>query len=99
MITLGGYVKMLDEREGDVAPAELGHAYNRKSVGVRMAIAAAGPSFNLIFTLAAFWLMFVIGKPDFQPVIRHVDHIAASAGFAQEARVTAMGVDPLTTWT
>ncbi len=99
MIPLGGYVKMLDEREGDVAPAELGHAYNRKAVGVRMAIAAAGPAFNLIFTLAAFWLMFVIGKPDYQPVIGHVDHIAASAGFAQGDRITAVGDDAVETWT
>ena len=99
MIPLGGYVKMLDEREGEVAPGELGRAFNRKPVGVRMAIAAAGPAFNLIFTLVAFWLMFVIGKPDFLPVVGHVDHVAASAGFAEGDRIAAIGDATIDTWT
>ena len=98
-IPLGGYVKMLDEREGEVAPAELAHAYNRKTPWQRIAISAAGPAFNLIFTLAAFWLMFVIGKPDYQPVVGHVDHVAASAGFRSGDRITAIGGDPVRTWT
>ena len=98
-IPLGGYVKMLDEREGEVAPAELDQAFNRKPVGLRMAIAAAGPAFNLIFTLAAFWLMFVIGKPDYQPIVGHVDHIAANAGFQDGDRITAIDGHPVDTWT
>ena len=98
-IPLGGYVKMLDEREGEVAPAELAHAYNRKTPWQRIAISAAGPAFNLIFTLAAFWMMFVIGKPDYQPVVGHVDHVAASAGFRSGDRITAIGGDPVRTWT
>ncbi len=97
-IPLGGYVKMLDEREGEVAPEDLAQTFNRKSVGVRMAIAAAGPAFNLIFTVLAFWLMFVIGKPDYQPVIGHVDHIAASAGFEPGDRITRIGDEPVATW-
>src|SRR5688572_9390713 len=71
-IPLGGYVKMLDEREGDVAAADLPGAFNRKPVLSRIAIVAAGPAFNLIFAVAAFWLMFVIGKPDFQPIVGRV---------------------------
>src|SRR4029077_15722200 len=55
-IPLGGYVKMLDEREGGVAPADLEHPHNRKPVLQRIAIAAAGPAFNLIFAIVAFWL-------------------------------------------
>ncbi|NCT68697.1 MAG: RIP metalloprotease RseP [Rhodanobacteraceae bacterium] len=98
-IPLGGYVKMLDEREGAVDAAELDRAFNRKPVGQRMAIAAAGPAFNLVFTLAAFWLMFVIGKPDYQPVLGPVDHIAASAGFQAGDRITAVGGTPVETWT
>src|SRR6187455_3053118 len=47
-IPLGGYVKMLDEREGDVAPADAEQAFNRKSVGRRIAIVAAGPFANLL---------------------------------------------------
>lgn len=98
-IPLGGYVKMLDEREGEVASAELGQTFNRKPVGMRMAIAAAGPAFNLIFTIAAFWLMFVIGKPDYLPIVGHVDHIAASAGFQDGDRITRIGNQAIATWT
>ena len=100
-IPLGGFVKMLDERESDVdiAPADLEHAHNRKTVGQRMAISAAGPAFNLIFTLAAFWLMFVIGKPDYTPVVGRVDHVAQTAGFESGDRITAIDGQRTDTWT
>ncbi len=100
-IPLGGYVKMLDEREStDAIPAgDLARAHNRASLGARMAISAAGPAFNLIFTLLAFWLMFVIGKPDYQPVVGHVDQIAASAGFQNGDRITAINGHAIETWT
>src|SRR5688572_28705226 len=97
-IPLGGYVKMLDEREGDVAPDEVARAFNRQPVGRRMAIAAAGPAFNLVFTLAAFWLMFLIGKPDYLPVVGHVEHAAAAAGFAQGDLITAIDGQQVATW-
>ena len=60
-IPLGGYVKMLDEREGDVAPSELGRAFNRKPVLQRMAIVAAGPLANLLMAFALLWAMLVVG--------------------------------------
>jgi len=99
-IPLGGYVKMLDEREMDDAPApeSLVGAHNRQPVGRRMAISAAGPAFNLVFTLAAFWLMFVVGKPDYLPVVGHVDQLAASAGFHDGDRITAIDGDAIETW-
>ncbi|HEY6544267.1 MAG TPA: RIP metalloprotease RseP [Dokdonella sp.] len=97
-IPLGGYVKMLDEREAEVAPDEVAHAFNRQPVGRRMAIAAAGPAFNLFFTLAAFWLMFLIGKPDYLPVVGHVEQAAASAGFAVGDRITTIDGEPVATW-
>ena len=100
-IPLGGYVKMLDTREveGVVGPTALAGAFDRKSVGARMAITIAGPLFNLIFTLAAFWLMFVIGKPDFLPVVGPVDHVAASSGFQPGDRIVAIAGKPVETWT
>ncbi|GAA0722689.1 RIP metalloprotease RseP [Dokdonella soli] len=100
-IPLGGYVKMLDEREvdGAVGPEGLKGAHNRQPVLNRMAISAAGPAFNLIFTLAAFWLMFVIGKPDYLPVVGHVDRVAASAGFQSGDRITAIDGSAVDTWT
>ncbi len=76
-IPLGGYVKMLDEREGDVEAEHLDETFNRKSVWARIAIVIAGPAFNLIFTLLAFWLMFLVGIPEARPVIGEVSGIAA----------------------
>jgi regulator of sigma E protease len=98
-IPLGGYVKMLDEREGDVAPAELDRAHNRKPVLQRMAIAAAGPVFNLVFAVAAFWLMLVIGKPDYQPIVAEPTGLAAEAGFQSGDRILAVGDEKVGTWT
>jgi regulator of sigma E protease len=53
-IPLGGYVKMLDEREGEVPEEQLDRAFNRKPLASRMAIVLAGPVFNLVFAVLAF---------------------------------------------
>jgi regulator of sigma E protease len=98
-IPLGGYVKMLDEREGDVDPADLEHAHNRKPVLQRMAISAAGPAFNLIFTVVAFWAMLVIGKPDYRPIVAEPSGLAAAAGFQAGDRILAVGDEKVATWT
>lgn len=98
-IPLGGYVKMLDEREGDVAPADLAGAHNRKPVLQRMAIAAAGPAFNLIFAITAIWLVLMIGKPDYQPIVGEPTGLAADAGFQSGDRILAVGSQSVGTWT
>jgi regulator of sigma E protease len=98
-IPLGGYVKMLDEREAAVPPAELPHAFNRQSVGRRMAIVAAGPVANLILCVALLWLMFVIGRPDYAPVVGHAEGIAAQAGLERGDRVLEIDGRPTPTWT
>ncbi len=97
-IPLGGYVKMLDEREGDVPPGEAHRSFNRKSLGARMAIVAAGPAFNLVFTVFALWLMFVFGKPDFLPLVGRTQGVAAEAGFARGDRVVEVGGRAVSTW-
>ena len=79
-IPLGGYVKMLDEREAPVAADEVSQAFNRKSVWQRIAIVAAGPVANLLLCVALLWAMFVIGRPDYAPVLGRVDGIAAASG-------------------
>ena len=71
-IPLGGYVKMLDEREGEVAEHELDRAFNRKSVWRRFAIVAAGPLFNFIFAIVAYYLVFLMGISGVKPVIGEV---------------------------
>ncbi len=97
-IPLGGYVKMLDEREGDVDPSELGMAFNRKPVSQRIAIAAAGPAFNLIFALGAFYLMFLFGRPDYQPVIANPTGIAQQSQFREGDRLIAVDGEAVDTW-
>ena len=97
-IPLGGYVKMLDEREGDVDERDLGQAFNRKSVWARIAIVAAGPVFNLIFTLLAFWLMFLVGMPESRPVIGEVSGIATSAGIETGDRIVSVDGQSTDTW-
>jgi len=71
-IPLGGYVKMLDEREADVKDEEKHRAFNNQSVSKRFAIVFAGPAFNFIFAVAAYWLMFVVGVTGVKPVIGDV---------------------------
>ncbi|MGH6692300.1 MAG: site-2 protease family protein, partial [Gammaproteobacteria bacterium] len=66
---LGGYVKMLDERESPVAPAELPRAFNRQSVWRRIAIVIAGPAANFALAIALYWALFVYGVPGLKPVI------------------------------
>jgi len=73
MIPLGGYVKMLDEREGDVADNELDRAFNRQSVYKRFAIVFAGPWVNFMFAILAFWLMFVLGIQGVKPIMGTLD--------------------------
>ena len=97
-IPLGGYVKMLDEREGEVEDSDLEQAFNRKSVWTRIAIVIAGPAFNLIFTLLAFWMMFLVGIPDSRPVIGEVSGIAASAGIEAGDRIVSLDGRNTDTW-
>ena len=99
MLPLGGYVKMLDEREVEVAPHERHESFNAKSVYQRIAIVAAGPVANLLLCIALLWLMFVIGKPDAVPELGRVEGIAAEAGFAPGDRLLAVGDRETPTWT
>jgi len=91
MLPLGGYVKMLDERETEVAPADRHLSFNAKSVYQRIAIVAAGPIANLLLCIALLWLMFVIGKPDYPPDLGPSEGIAAEAGFQPGDRLLAVG--------
>ncbi|GAB6197131.1 RIP metalloprotease RseP [Lysobacter xanthus] len=97
-IPLGGYVKMLDEREAEVAAADLPYAFNRKPVLQRMAIVIAGPVANLLLCVMLLWGMFVIGRPDFQPAIGHVEGLAAEAGLRAGDTVLAVGDVATPTW-
>ena len=99
-IPLGGYVKMLDAREGEVDPALREQEFTGKSVWQRIAIVAAGPGFNLIFTIVAFWLMFMLGRPDVAPVVTATPQsLAASAGIQPGDRILSIDGRAVSTWT
>lgn len=97
---LGGYVKMLDEREGDVPSAELGRSFNRQSVWRRMAIVAAGPSANLLLAVFVYWALFLVGTEELKPVLGApvAASAAAAAGFENGELVREVAGEPVATW-
>jgi len=99
-IPLGGYVKLLDEREGNVPESELPRSFTHKSVAARVAILAAGPLMNFAFAIFAYWLMFVIGVPGAQPIIGEVteNSIASRAGVLGGDRIITVGGQQVATW-
>lgn len=92
-IPLGGYVQMLDEREGPVDSSELGLAFNRQPVLSRCAVVIAGPLFNFLFAIVAYWLVFMLGVNGLKPIVGSVtpDSLAAQGGF--QSLDTIMRVD------
>jgi len=99
-IPFGGYVKMLDEREGEVEPHEQERAFNRKSVWRRIAIVAAGPAFNFLFAILAYYLMFIVGVSGVKPVIGEISvpSPAYSAGVQQGDIILAVNGYETATW-
>jgi regulator of sigma E protease len=97
---LGGYVKMLDEREGPVEPAEAHRAFNRQPVAKRFAIVAAGPISNFLLAIVLYWILFMHGVPGIKPIIGSVpdNTPAASAGFTTGETITRIGDEPVATW-
>jgi regulator of sigma E protease len=98
-IPLGGYVKMLDEREAPVAAIESHRAFNRRPVPHRVAVLLAGPAFNFVFAILAYWAMFATGVPGIKPVIGSVaeNSVAARAGLVPNDRIEAVGNQPTET--
>ncbi len=97
-IPLGGYVKMLDEREAEVPAGERAVAFNNKSVWQRIAIVAAGPIANLVLCIALLWAMFVIGRQDYSATVGRATGMAASAGFAAGDQVLDVDGRAVATW-
>jgi len=99
-LPLGGYVQMLDEREGNVDPAELDRTFNRKSLGKRTAIVAAGPIFNFVLAIAIYWLILMMGVSGVKPIVGDVNEgsIAAAGGFQRGDVITHVGDTETVTW-
>ncbi|HEM7187682.1 TPA: sigma E protease regulator RseP [Providencia rettgeri] len=97
IIPLGGYVKMLDERVGEVVPERRHQAFNNKTVGQRAAIISAGPIANFLLAIVVYWIVFMIGVPSVKPVIEDVKpgSIAAIANF--EPKMELKSIDGIET--
>lgn len=99
-IPLGGYVKMLDEREAEVDDSEKARAFNRQPVLYRIAIVAAGPVFNFILAVFFYWIVFVNGVDGIRPIIGEpvAGSIAAEAGFREEDEILSVANTEVNTW-
>jgi regulator of sigma E protease len=97
---LGGYVKMVDEREGRVAPEDLPRAFNRQSVYRRFAIVVAGPVANFLLAILFYWILFLHGVPGLKPVLGAVtpNTPAAVAGFQSGETIVRIGDEAVPTW-
>lgn len=100
LFPLGGYVKMLDEREGAVDASELHRAFNRKSVGQRSLIVVAGPLANFILAILLFWAVFMYGGNELLPILGTpaAGSPAAAAGVANGEQVRAVDGQTVATW-
>ena len=99
-IPLGGYVKMLDEREGEVPADQLDQSFNRKTVRQRIAIVAAGPIANFLLAMVFFWVLAMLGSEQIRPVIGAVesDSIASKAGLVAGQEIVSIDGEPTTGW-
>lgn len=97
---LGGYVKMLDEREGPVAPDERHRSFNRQNVYRRFAIVAAGPIANFLLAIVLYWGIFVAGTDELRPRLALSDTpaIAQAAGVREGDLVVAVDDEPVRSW-
>jgi regulator of sigma E protease len=92
-IPLGGYVKLLDEREGDVAPEELHRSFTRRPISHRVAVLLAGPAMNLIFAAILYAILSMVGSQIVKPVVGQVrlDSPAAVAGLQRGDEIVRVG--------
>ena len=99
-IPLGGYVKMLDEREGEVSATDLPRAFNRQPVLRRMAIVVAGPVANLLLAVLLYWALFIYGVPGVKPVVGEIrpDTPAAMAQLREQDTILAIDGVAVASW-
>jgi regulator of sigma E protease len=99
-LPLGGYVKMVDEREGDVEEKDLPYAFNRKSVWQRMAVVVAGPLANFLLAIFLYWIVYSLGVTGVAPVIGSLEpnSVAEQAGLQPGQEIVALDGEPTPTW-
>jgi regulator of sigma E protease len=98
-IPLGGYVRLLDERDGPVPPEDAHRAFNRRPPLARIAVLLAGPAANLVFAIFAYWILLMQGIPGLKPVIGDVSErsFAAEAGLRPLDEIAAVAGKPTPT--
>jgi regulator of sigma E protease len=99
-LPLGGYVKMVDEREGEVAPVDLPYAFNRQRLSTRSAIVFAGPLFNFLLAILIYWVVFMAGETGMRPVLGPVAKasLAEQAGFKEGDEILSVADTATPTW-
>lgn len=99
-LPLGGYVKMLDEREGDIAAEDRPYAFTQKTVLQRMAIISAGPIANFLLAIVVYWFLFIGGEKGLAPVIGDITEasLASRAGLEIGMEITKVDGAETTTW-
>ena len=92
-IPLGGYVRFLDTREGPIPEEDEGRAFNQRPIPHRIVVLLAGPAFNFLFAIVAYWALFIYGIPTLVPAVGSVEpeSYAAEAGLQQGDRIIAVG--------
>jgi len=97
---LGGYVKMLDEREGEVPVEDLPRSFGRQPVWRRMGIVAAGPAANFLLAIFIYWALFWHGSEEFRPIVGDpvVTTPAAAAGLSNGELVRKVAGQTVETW-
>ncbi|HRP96253.1 MAG TPA: RIP metalloprotease RseP [Rhodocyclaceae bacterium] len=101
LFPLGGYVKMLDEREGEVSASEAHRSFNHQSVWRRFAIVAAGPLANFLLAILLYWALFATGTEELQPRValtEEVQTVATRAGVRDGDLVVAVGDEAVRSW-
>ena len=99
-LPIGGYVRLLDEREGDVAEDELHRSFTRQPYWQRIFVLAAGPGMNFLFAIVAYWAVFMVGVQAFVPLVGAVDpgSVAEQAGLRAGDRIVAVQDRESPTW-
>ena len=100
LLPLGGYVKMVDEREGEVSSSDLPYAFNRQRLAVRAAIVFAGPLANFLLAVLLYWIVFMVGETGLRPVMGSIANgtLAEQAGFLEGDEILAVGDTQTPTW-
>lgn len=98
-VPLGGYVKMLDEREGPMAPGDEHRSFQSRPPWARIGVLLAGPGFNFLFALVAFWVLYMSGVPGLKPVVGEVTDgsPAAEAGLRPDQTIVRVGDEAVAT--